>query len=146
MIEHGVVVETSADRTIVELKRSAECGHCRACIRADGGKMRIELDAVPDVSVGDAVEVEVPVSRLKAILTVIVLPLAAVLLGALLGSRLTKLFFAETRFPNLAAIVVALVFVVATYVGLAIYERRRAGRQPRPTIRRVTPSGDRSQQ
>ena len=104
--------------------------------------MRIELDAVPDVAVGDAVEVEVPVSRVKAILTIIVLPLAAVLLGALLGSRLTKVFLPASRFPNLAAIVLALVFVVATYVGLAIHERRTAGRRPRPTIRKVTSAGD----
>jgi len=108
--------------------------------------MRIELDAVGDITVGDTVEIEVPLSRLRAIVTVIVLPLAAVLLGALLGNRLTKLFLPETRFPNLAAIVLAFAFVVVTYVGLAVYERRSAGRRPRPTIRKVTSSGEGSQQ
>ena len=137
MIEHATVVEIKGDRAVVELERTAQCGHCRACLSTGGGKMRIELDTAPGISVGDRVEIEVAISRLKAVFTIFVLPLVAVLLGAVLGNYLTGVYFPDARHPNLLAILLALALVLLTYLGVYLYERKGRSQGSQPTIRRT---------
>ena len=107
------------------------------------GTMRVELDAIPGLSVGDRVEVDVHISQMKAALTLFALPLAAVLLGVLLGNWLSGNYFPDTRFPGLPAILLALVFVSLTYLGVYLYERKAAKTRKPPTIRKADsgPSG-----
>jgi len=136
MMEHGTIVEIRGSRPVLEMERSAHCGRCRACLYVGSGKMRVEVHSVPGTAVGDHVTIQVPLSRLRAILTGFVLPLAAVLLGAALGNQLTGAYFPQTRYPNLLAIVLAMVLVVLTYLGVYLYERSsRSRRSNRPYIR-----------
>jgi len=137
MIERGKVVKIEGERTVVEMEPTSQCGACRACVLGEGGKMSVDVPTVPGVSVGDQVEVDIPVSRLRAIVTVFVLPLAAVLLGAVLGNYLTTIYMVDTHHPNLLAILFALVLVVLTYLGIYIHERTWGSRRSRPFIRQV---------
>ena len=136
MTEHGTVVEIKGDRTVVQMDQGPQCGSCRACIPVGSARMHLEVDTVPGISVGSRVEVEIPVSRMRAIVTVFVLPLAAVLLGAILGKFLTGIYMPDTQYPNLLSIVLALAFVLLAYLGIYIHERAAASRRPRLVIRK----------
>lgn len=137
MIEQGTVVEVRGGRLVVEMERTARCGSCRACTLLGEGKMRIRVDAPEGISLGDRVEVEIPTTRMKAIVAVFVLPLAAALLGAILGSYLAEVLMPNTGRGNLLAIVLAVVFLAAAYVRLYVYERTSGGRRGQPTVRRL---------
>ena len=135
VIEHGRVVKIEEGETVVEMERTTLCGSCRACASSGGGKMSVTVATVPGVSEGQSVEVVVPGSRMGAMFTVFGLPLAAVVLGAVFGNYLTKTYWPDTHYRNLASILLALVFVVLTYIGTTLHERKRGSRGERPYIR-----------
>jgi positive regulator of sigma E activity len=135
MIEHGRVAKIEGDRTVVEMERTTLCGSCRACASSDGGKMSVTVATVPGVSEGESVEVVMPGSRLGAMLRVFGLPIAAVVLGAVCGNYLTKTYWPDTHYRNLASILMALAFVVLTYIGTYLHERKRRSRGEQPYIR-----------
>ena len=137
MIEQGTVVEVRGDKAVVEMGQSGSCAHCRACLCGADGKMRVEVGAPPGIAVGDHVEIDVPVGRVQAAVTVYLIPLGALLAGAILGNGLGERFWPQSRYPGLLAIVLALVFVLAAFFGIALYERRAAKTRRLPTIRRV---------
>jgi positive regulator of sigma E activity len=136
MIEQGTIVEIRGDRTTVEMGHSAGCGRCNACFSAGGGKMHVETDTFIGSAVGDRVEIEIPFTRFGAIMSIFVLPLAAMLLGAFLGNYLTEVH----GYPGFLAIVLALVLVALTYLGVYIYERRSGRSRPQPRILRRLPA------
>ncbi len=136
MIADGTIVKIDGDRTVVELEQTAHCGRCSAFMCVGCPQTRIEVPAVPGISVGDRVKLEVPISRFKAILAVFVLPLIAVLIGAVSGNFLTERWFPDTAYPNLFPIVLAVVLVVLTFVGVHVYERRSDKRKKQPFILR----------
>jgi sigma-E factor negative regulatory protein RseC len=137
MIEQGTVVELRGDKAVVEMGQSGSCTHCRACACGADGRMRVEVSALPALAVGDHVEIDIPVGRLQAAVTVYVIPLGALLAGAILGNALGDAYWPGSRTPGLLAIVGALVFVVMAFVGIAVHERRASKTRPVPTIRRV---------
>ena len=137
MIEQATVVELRGDKAVVEMGQSGSCTHCRACACGADGKMRVEVRTLPELAVGDHVEIDVPVGRLQAAVTVYLIPLGALLAGAILGNWLGDRYWPGGRYPGLLAILGALVFVVTAFVGIAIHERRASKTRPVPTIRRV---------
>jgi positive regulator of sigma E activity len=137
VVERAKVVKIQGAETVVEMERSALCGSCRTCESSDGGKMSMTVATVPGISEGDPVELVMPGSRLGAMLAVFGLPIAAVVLGAVLGNCLTKTYWPDTHYRNLASILLALVFVLLSYTGTYAYERRRKDRGERPYIRQA---------
>jgi positive regulator of sigma E activity len=149
MIERGKVIEVKDGTAVVEMPRTTRCGRCCACAAGQGGRMRLEADASSEVRLGDEVDVEIPTSMLGAIVKVFVLPLAAVLAGAILGNYLAVNYYPDARYRNLLPIGLALAFVLAAYGVIALVERRaarRPGGRPRiiPTGR-TRPEGGRFQ-
>jgi len=128
MMEHGKVVEIREGIAVVEMRRTARCGHCRACSVGQEGRMRLEVEGPGELQVGDEVEVEIPTSMFAAIVKVFALPLGAVLAGAILGNYLAGHYWPDGRFGNLLPIALALLFVLATYGLIALRERKVAGR------------------
>jgi len=137
VIERGKIASIEGDKTVVELERTTLCGSCRACESSDKGKMMVTVATVAGVSEGDAVDLVTPGSRLGAALMVFGLPIAAVVLGAVLGNYLTKTYWPNTYYRNLASILLALAFVLLTYVGTYLHERKRGVRKEQPYIRRA---------
>jgi positive regulator of sigma E activity len=141
MIEHGKVVEIRGGRAVVELGEHMACERCGMCASAGDRKMRVELPTVPGIEPGQTVEVEVPVSRIGATLKVFGIPLLAVFVGTVLGNWLTKVFFANSSYPNLLGILIALGLVLLSFLGLYLYNRkvaRRPDRSPRIVPPRIT--------
>jgi len=139
MIERGSVVEVKSDTVVVEMARAEACDHCRCCIAIGDGKMHLEAKALPGLEPGDRVAVEVPINRLRAVFLIFVLPLGAVLLGALLGKTLSDAFFPDGGYANLMAIGFALVFVLATFAGITVYERKTGAKGSQPYVIRREP-------
>ena len=137
MIEQGTVVEVRDGKAVVEMAHSGSCDRCRVCAVGGGGRMRIEVDAPEGIVAGTPVEVDVPVGRLSAALTVYLIPLGALLLGAMLGNWIGETYWPKSQFPGLVAIILALGFVVAAFLGVAMWERKAARKRPPPTIRRI---------
>ena len=136
MVTSGTVIQIESDRTVVELQEDAHCGRCSAFMCVGCRRPRIELRSVSGVSVGDRVEVEVPFSRFKAVLSVFLLPLLAVVAGAALGNYLTATSLPHTRYPNLLPILLAFLFVGLSFAGVHVYERTVGRRRKQPFIRR----------
>ena len=136
MVTSGTVVQIEGSRTVVELEQAGHCGRCSSFMCVACPHVRIDVASVPGVSVGDRVDLEVPISRFKAILSVFLLPLAAVFAGAGLGNYLTATWLGGTRHPNLLPILLAFLFAGLTYVGVHVYERTVGGRRRQPFIRR----------
>ncbi len=137
MIEQGTVVEVRGDKAVVEMAPSAGCARCGMCTCGADGRMRIEADAPPGIAVGDPVEVDLPVGRMRAALTVYLIPLVALMAGAMLGNWLGTTYWPKSSFEGLPAIIGALVFVVAAFGGIALHERRSAGTRTPPTLRKI---------
>ena len=137
MIEQGTVVELKDGKAVVEMGASSCCARCGVCSAAGSGKVRFEADAPVDVIVGDSVEVDVPVSRTQAALTVYLIPLGALLAGAILGNWLSDTYWPKSRFPGLLAILFGLGFVVIAFLCIGIHERRAAKSRRLPTIRKI---------
>ncbi len=137
MIEQGTVVELKDGRAVVEMGASSCCSRCGVCSAAGSGKVRFETDAPFGIAVGDEVEVDVPIGRMRAAVTVYLIPLGALLAGAILGNWLGQTYWSESRFPGLLAILFALAFVVAAFVGIGLYERKSAKLRRPPTIRKM---------
>ncbi|HUV39574.1 MAG TPA: SoxR reducing system RseC family protein, partial [Planctomycetota bacterium] len=134
MIERGKVVEVQGDVAVVEMERAETCAHCRCCIAIGDGRMQMKARTLEGVAAGDRVEVEVPVKRLRAVLLVFVLPLAAVLVGALVGKALSDAWYPDGRYANLTAIGGALVLVLPTFAGIYLYERRAGAKTSQPCV------------
>ena len=134
MIEQGTIVEVKEGTAVVRLARREQCEYCHCCVAFGDGAMHLEADAPDEVAVGEKVSVEIPIQRLRAVFLVFVLPLAAVLVGALGGSLLAGALFPEGRYANVLPIAGALALVALTFVAVARYERGAGARRMRPRI------------
>ena len=83
----GTVVALCGDRAVIRFSRSPMCRHCGACFAAGETEMETSVENTLRAEVGERVAVELPPRRLlKASVLAYALPLAALLLGLLLGS------------------------------------------------------------
>jgi len=136
MEERGTVVELRDGAAIVELAREEKCENCRCCAVLGEGRMRMEAAAPDGAAVGDRVVVEVSEERMRAIVLVFALPLAALLAGVIAGHLASRAFFGGEH-TDLLSIACAAVLVTATYVGVHLHERASARRRPPPRIIRI---------
>lgn len=121
MMEVGQVASVKKNTAVVVLPSSGECERCGICMSASGGRESILLarNAIGALE-GDTVEVEIAAGKvLAAAFTVYMVPVIMTVLGFMLGSRLTG-GAEEASLP----IVLAVVFLVASFVGVWLYDRR----------------------
>jgi len=86
MVQRGIVVETTAKTATVEMERNHACSGCGACrLRAD--KIIIDVENLCNAKIGDLVAVQMDGgSFLKVAAIMYAIPLAAFLVGVMLGS------------------------------------------------------------
>lgn len=88
----GTVTETNQGMAKVAFKRSKACGDCHACASFGDGNALIELENTLGAKAGDRVVIELhPGGVFKASLILYGIPLAALLAGVLVGSRISGL-------------------------------------------------------
>ena len=134
--EDGIVeaVEGGRARIRIEPARPEACRRCRACDAIDnaagGGAYRLHA-AADDLRPGDRVTVEVPLANSwQAIALVLALPLAALVVGAVVGAAWTGLQRLLGLGPDLAAVATGVGLGAAAFAAAAWSERRLARRHP----------------
>jgi len=119
--ETGCVVSVKDDAAVVAMPRSKECESCGACLVAGEGKEVVLLarnDA--NAETGDMVEVEIAHGRVVAAAFIVyVIPLILTIVGFLVGSAMVE-GDPNSRLP----IVLAVVFLVASFAGVWLYDVR----------------------
>lgn len=111
----GTVHEIKGDKAAVVFKRSKACGDCHACASFGDGNSVIELENTLGAKVGDRVRIELHSGAVfKASLILYGIPLIALLLGVLLGSRIS----------DLAGALIGIGAAVAALVAIRLFEPR----------------------
>ena len=134
MQQFGVVMETVGDKAVVRFTRTKACLRCGACMSLGENEAQIELPNTLQAHVGDNVSVELhEKGLLRASLLAYVLPLCALLLGVLLG----------TRWSDIAGLILGLLFAGLSYALLRRLEPRFARMEVfRPRMISIEPNQD----
>lgn len=105
----GTVHEIKGDQATIVFKRSKACGDCHACASFGDGNSVIELENTLGAKVGDRVRIELHSGAVfKASLILYGIPLIALLLGVVLGSRISDLAGALIGIGAAAAALIAI--------------------------------------
>ena len=130
--EQATVVEVCPDRARVQTLRSGSCGSCKAkggCSGLGGGReARVWVADPLGVAVGDRVVIAVPgATVVRASLFLYLVPVLALLAGAVLGNRLAPDLglHPDLGAAGLGVLAMTLAFGVARFAG------RQAGDGPR---------------
>jgi positive regulator of sigma E activity len=135
MIEYGSVVSVNDDAAVVEMGMHGACKKCGLCQTSSGGKTVLLLARnAAGAAVGDAVEVEISPGRvLAAAFVVYLIPVVMTVIGFAVGSALSD-GSEESALP----IVLAVVFLVASFLGVWLYDARvRKSDRRDAAVRRV---------
>jgi sigma-E factor negative regulatory protein RseC len=129
--EVGVVVRVEGELAVVKTKRSSMCDGCHSggFCKALGGGSDMEVAARNSVGakVGDEVRVSVASKTfLKASFLVYMVPVAALILGALLGSRLGSSLYPGVK-SELLSVVCGLMLFFLSFVLMRAWTRTGKG-------------------
>ena len=126
--EQGKVEEINENTALVRIQKRSACAHCGSKDSCSISK-RDALIEVPndlDAGLGDQVEITVPegtLLRLSAL--VYLLPVVALLIGAILGTELSGKFGWDSGISSIAG---GGILIAAVFGGLIIYDRTRKAR------------------
>jgi len=127
--EEGIVVESCGDRAKIKVQRSSACGRCsaRALCRPFGETYNLmEVANPPGASEGQRVVVAVEPARLvKNSLVLYGIPMAALIAGAAVGARISRIRFGEDA-TDLGAIAGAAAFLALALIAIRAIDRAAA--------------------
>ena len=128
----GEVTAVRGDELQITFCRPADCGKCHACI---GGKPQTTLVLKGQAHVGDAAVVDMPASTVvKASAIAYIIPLAGLLLGAVLGH--------QAQGDDMGTALGGLIgLALAGGIVLLGEKKRRAQTQWQPVLKQVLPGG-----
>lgn len=92
--EHiGLVVGLNGNMAQIRFLRGKQCANCGACLTAGDSEMEIVLENLLGAKIGDRVVVDLPPKRVvQASLLAYAVPLALLIAGVFLGSRVSDWF------------------------------------------------------
>lgn len=114
MNEYGEIIELKNNEAVIMVRRSSACGKCGACQMGPGSdEMLLTIPNILNGRVGDFVELELASSQLlKASAITYLIPLAALILGVILG----YVFGPDYGFnPELAGSLIGLLFTALSF-------------------------------
>ncbi|MFP3927940.1 MAG: SoxR reducing system RseC family protein [Desulfobacteraceae bacterium] len=143
LTEKGMVEEVGGGNAIVRVGRNSACAQCRsrgACEMFSEKNMRIVVENTLGARQGDWVEISVPaVSLLKISLAVYLIPILALVLGAVIGS-----VWAEARGmdPTITSILTGLLAMGAAFLSVRRFDRGASSPDSRyiPRMTRIMPN------
>lgn len=132
--ERGVVVGVEGGKVLVELEPTAACKGCGLCGNMDGGRMRLEVEAVEGVRPGQRVVVSVDRSMpLRSALFLFGLPAVGFIGGLVLGQ-----YWAVTGLgADGSSAAFGLGLLLVAYVVARVYDRKVAARRSPPALVRI---------
>ena len=140
--EVGVVVRVEGELAIVKTKRSSMCDGCHSggFCKALGGGSDMEVAARNEVGAQAGDEVRMTVASktfLKASFLVYMVPVTALILGALLGATLGPFLYPEAS-SDLLPVAFGLIFFFLSFVLMRIWAKGiRGGEQYCPVISEI---------
>jgi sigma-E factor negative regulatory protein RseC len=140
--EVGVVLRVEGELAIVKTKRSSMCDGCHSggFCKALGGDSDMEVAARNEVGakVGDEVRVTIASKTfLKASFLVYMVPVTALILGALLGTALGPSLYPGAS-SDLLSVIFALIFFFLSFVVMRIWAKGiKGGQQYCPVISEI---------
>lgn len=109
MREEGQVIRVEGDLAKVEIERKSACRACGLCSLIGKNIMIAEVENSIGAKVGERVRIEIPSSViLKGAFLFYILPLVALILGLVLGVKITNL--------QTGGLILGLVFLVLSFV------------------------------
>jgi len=130
-------VESIADGVArVRMDQPEHCGACHSCAAKNGGTMVAEMAAVPGLEPGDRVRIALdPRDVWRGTFWTFVLPLAGLIVGALVGYHATWLHGVLGLSADLTSGLCGLVFLSAAFaLGMLRNRRLEAGAACQPRI------------
>jgi sigma-E factor negative regulatory protein RseC len=86
----GIVISTNGTNAKVRFLRGSACAHCGACLSVGESEMEVSLPNTLGAKVGDRISVDLSPKRVvQASLLAYAVPLALLIGGVLLGSRIS---------------------------------------------------------
>jgi sigma-E factor negative regulatory protein RseC len=140
--EAGVIVRVEGELAIVKTKRSSMCDGCHSggFCKALGGGSDMEVAARNEVgaNVGDEVKVTVASKTfLKASFLVYMVPVAALILGALVGTKVGPTLSPGAS-SDLFPVVFGIVFLVLSFVLMKLWSKgSKGGEQYCPVVSEI---------
>ncbi|BAI79810.1 conserved hypothetical protein [Deferribacter desulfuricans SSM1] len=120
----GKVIEVNGNKVVVSVVQFAGCSHCESrdtCAVASGKSFQVELVTDKAVKVGDVVELYMMKREIyKNGFLAYILPVVALMFGAIIGSYIDKNFGNGYIAPLLS-----LLFLAIYFVGLRYYIRNK---------------------
>lgn len=137
MEERGRVVETLNDLARVEVVRHEACQHCKACDFGRSDRVVVEAANPIGACVGDEVVLELEGARvLGAAFVAYMVPLALMVVGICLGGALARAA-GRPGSASLFGAILGLAFLVLSYGGVYLYDKRVNPSRFRAEITRI---------
>ena len=139
MIEQGVVRAVDGDLiTIDVLPGSPEsCGSCGGCAEGPIGRT-LEIRSTMDLRPGQRVDLEVTgAGELGPAAAVFLLPVVAILVGAVMGNQIIAWYPDLDLSPTWAGVLGALAVVIPVVVAIRLYDRAYRRQGPKVRILRT---------
>lgn len=121
MREIGCVISVKGDIVVVSMPMSGDCERCGACsLGGDGREALLMARNAAGAGEGDMVEIEIAAGRVVAAAFIVyMIPVLMSIVGFAVGSALSR----GSETANLP-IVMAVIFVVASFFGVWLYDKR----------------------
>ena len=136
--EQGIIHEIKGNSALVRIQKSSACNHCnsKGSCNISNRDIIVEVNNELQAKPGDYVEVSIPEgSILKLSALVYFFPVIALLVGAFLGSFLSKHLQTD---PTMTAIIGGGIFMASAFFILKNIERsRKSGGNDYPRITRI---------
>jgi len=124
MEKNGLVVGLRGSKAIIEIARMSSCGD--KCATCAGGcstpPLVVEVDNALQAKQGDFVVLEAPEHAIiQSTMIMYTLPLVVFILGVVLGMQVFAGFVPAN--PELVGILTGFIFLVFSYVGIALFRK-----------------------
>ncbi|MCF8062768.1 MAG: SoxR reducing system RseC family protein [Deltaproteobacteria bacterium] len=145
LTEIGVVEKASPETAVVLVERSSACEQCRskgACEMLSGRTMRVEVTNELGAEEGDRVEISLPAaSVMKLSFLVYLVPVAALVAGAYLGSLWVE---DSVEDPTLYAVAAGILAMIGAFLLVRRFERSasRPSSEYLPRMSRILPASE----
>jgi sigma-E factor negative regulatory protein RseC len=124
IIEKGIIKYVQGNRAGVEIVKpnSTDCKTCGICVGIENKQNLLEVDAIPDISVGQQVTLQISEnSPYKSMILVFILPIVSLLIGSLLGQKIQFLYPSS---ENFRMIFCGFIFFILPIVSIGIYDKK----------------------
>jgi len=130
MVEVGKVVEIKGNLAKVELETKDKCSGCSManfCQLGDGRKRYIEVERIPDIKIGNKVQIEIESAHLlKGTMLLFFIPAVSFIVGIALGQMLVE----GIVFP----LIFGILFLAATFFFLHLGDKKLAEKRNKTRI------------